>query len=154
MTSFIFGIIDLNANKIIKIVHTYSKLSGMFNISLFANCIEEFVASKFTELLFTKSKFVIYPIIIEDSVKVTEYIITVLFPISLNILISSGRFVAAPAIRNVIAIPGDAPLATRAAINGICPTAHTYITHASIAILPRDSKPGFPKYFELYYLEK
>lgn len=40
-------------------------------------------------------------------------------PITLDMLMSSGRFVAAPAMRKVIATPGAAPLATSAAIKGI-----------------------------------
>ena len=67
------------------------------------------------------------------------------FPIILLIVRSSGIFVPAPAIKNVIATPGAAPLATSAAINGICPTAHTYISAAITVIPSSDTNPGCPR---------
>lgn len=67
-------------------------------------------------------------------------------PISLYMLINSDIFVATPVIKNVIAMPGEAPADIKAAIKGICPKAHTYIMHP-IAVIPAiDTSLGLLKY--------
>lgn len=78
-------------------------------------------------------------------VTIAKYIVLDLFPIIFVIVRSSGMFVPAPAIRYMIAIPGAAPLAIRAAINGICPTAQTYIKDAMTEIPKSEITPGCPK---------
>lgn len=78
-------------------------------------------------------------------VTMEKYIALALLPIIFVIVRSSGTFVPAPAIRYIIDIPGAAPLATSAAINGICPTAQTYIRDATTAIPSKEITPGCPR---------
>lgn len=86
--------------------------------------------------------FVMYPEINANTETIAKYIRLALLPIILVIVRSSGMFVPAPAIRYMIDTPGAAPLATRAAINGIWPTAQTYIRAATTAIPIREITPG------------
>ena len=76
---------------------------------------------------------------------VTLYITIALLPIILLIEMSSAMLVAHPAMRNVTATPGAAPLATRAAMNGMWPTAQTYMSAATTVIPSRDTMPGSPR---------
>lgn len=76
---------------------------------------------------------------------IEKYIKLALFPIIFVMVSNSGMFVPAPAIRYMIDIPGAAPLATSAAINGIWPTAQTYMKHATTAIPNREITPGCPR---------
>src|SRR5699024_7035706 len=142
------GITDFKNKTNIMAEHKYFNGSGAAKINLFALSIDLSIVLKLMtgsnpgiNILFVKA-----PTNNAAVATIAPYIIAALFPITLYILISSGKFVAAPAIKKVIATPGAAPLATNAAINGICPTAHTYITVANIAIFPRDSILGFPRY--------
>ena len=86
--------------------------------------------------------FVTYPEINAHAVTIPKYIMLALLPIIFVIVRSSGMFVPAPAIRYMIDTPGAAPLATRAAINGMCPTAQTYIRAATTAIPTSEITPG------------
>ena len=79
------------------------------------------------------------------AVAMAKYIALALLPIIFVIVRSYGTFVPAPAIRYMIDIPGAAPLATSAAINGICPTAQTYIKDATTAIPSKEITPGCPR---------
>ena len=89
--------------------------------------------------------FATYPEINPNVTIIEKYIALALFPIIFVIVRSSGTFVPAPAIRYMIDIPGAAPLATRAAINGIWPTAQTYINVETTAIPNKEITPGCPR---------
>ena len=87
--------------------------------------------------------FVIYPIDIPNKSIDKIYINKLLLPISLYMLINSDIFVATPVIKNVIAMPGEAPADI---IKGICPNAHTYIMQPMAVIPTIDTNFGLLKY--------